>query len=104
MTELEEYERELLNNAAREMARARRDSVMIIVCRGDSEEEAEPLDPTTAMALLGHLQLALAHPRNTGPSSQRMRELARKIESRLAELGPATARLCAMGWDRRFDH
>lgn len=103
MTELEKREQQLLVDAAGEMAQARRDCLMVIVCRGDNSALADAMDPVMAMSLLGHLQLALAHPSNNGPASQRMRELAKKIEARLAELGPATALLCAMGWNRRFD-
>lgn len=104
MSELELYERQLLEDATREMARAMHNPMLkIVVCRGDSGEDAELMVPVTAMALLGHLQLALSHPANHGPSAERMRQLARKIEAKLAELGPAVARICAIGWDRKFD-
>ena len=56
-----------------------------------------------AMGLLGTLQLALRHPKNTGATSRYMRELARHIEAFLSECGPATARLCKLGWDQAED-
>jgi hypothetical protein len=58
----------------------------------------------TLMGILGIMQLALRQPALDGfPVAKEFEQWARAIEVRLAELGPATARLCEMGWSPEND-
>ena len=56
-----------------------------------------------AMGLLGTLQLAMRHPKFNGPTSETMRNLANVLEAGLHNCGPATARLCELGWNPEED-
>ena len=60
------------------------------------------LSPLMALAILGHLQLALRHPRNTGPSTAMALDLARAIEAHVSAI-PCFAEMCRRGWDPSFD-
>ncbi len=61
------------------------------------------LDLAEAMGMLATLQLASRHPANHGPTAERMRVIADKLEAALSKLGPATAELCRRGWDSNHD-
>ena len=81
----------LLTDAAREMEEAGEGTITI------------EYSIVQAMGLLGTLQLALRHPKNTGGTSRYMRELAMRLEAFLGACGPATSRLCRLGWDPTAD-
>lgn len=56
------------------------------------------------LGFLGILQMALRHPKLADvPSAAYVAQFARAIETRLAEIGPATARLASMGWSPEND-
>jgi hypothetical protein len=57
------------------------------------------LDPLNAWVLLGMLQLALAHPANTGASARIARDIALTIEDALAPDG-VLRELAEQGWRR----
>jgi hypothetical protein len=61
------------------------------------------LDLAEAMGMLASLQLSLRHPVNHGPTADRLRTIAGKLERELSYLGPATAELCRRGWDSDHD-
>lgn len=60
-------------------------------------------DALTAWCILSHLQLALRHPDNTGPTAQTAREVAEQIIATLTEPGTALRQVAEMGWDARYD-
>jgi hypothetical protein len=61
-------------------------------------------DAPSLMGILGIMQMALRHPSVADfPAGKHFAEWARAIELRLGELGPATARICSMGWSREND-
>ena len=60
------------------------------------------LSPIEAWALLSHVQLALRHPQNTGPTSQIARRWAETIQSRLVT-GPAMSEVARRGWEAKYD-
>lgn len=56
------------------------------------------------IGILGIMQLALRHPGLADlPATADFAKWARLIEQRLAEFGPATARICSMGWSPEND-
>jgi len=62
------------------------------------------LDLTTALSLIGSLQLALRHPGNIGPSSQISRQFIDGIIGRMMDHGyPAHAELAQLGYDPAHD-
>jgi hypothetical protein len=61
-------------------------------------------DAASLVGILGMMQLALRHPGLADcEPAQQFAKWARAIELRLAEIGPATARVCAMGWSPEND-
>lgn len=60
------------------------------------------LQPVEAWVLLSQLQLALRHPENTGPSAKVSRQLALKIQERIASEGVLAAEAEA-GWQEVGD-
>lgn len=60
-------------------------------------------DAVTAWSLMSQLQLALRHPKNTGPTADMARKTARKIIDTLAPPGTALREVAEMGWDRKYD-
>jgi hypothetical protein len=74
-----------------------------IASAGDRPVVQLTLDGQAALSLLGTLQLALRHPQNIGRTSEAMRGFAQEIQTALAELGPATKQLAAMGWNPDYD-
>lgn len=88
----EEQERELLDRVTAE-AVARPEFILPL-----------HLDLHTAMCLVGALQLALRHPRNIGPASQIVRNIADSIIDRLAVDGlQATAEMLRLGDRAEYD-
>jgi hypothetical protein len=61
--------------------------------------EIRPLD---AWILLCQLQLALRHPENSGPSADKARQIARRLQSLVAPTG-ALKIVAERGWDTYFD-
>jgi hypothetical protein len=61
------------------------------------EPVAIELRPLQAWALLGNLQLALAHERNTGATARVGRQIARLLERELA-ITPALKEIVRRGW------
>jgi hypothetical protein len=60
--------------------------------------------PADLVGLLGIFQMCLRHPANTSTGAwNQLVQLAGKIEELLARYGPATARICSMGWSREND-
>jgi len=73
--------------------------------QGDAPIEIK-FSATTSELLnvLGMLQVAFRHPTaGKSLSAKYAKRFARCLEERLAQIGPATARLCAMGWSAEFD-
>jgi len=58
--------------------------------------------PVDAWILLSQLQLALRHPKNTGPSSEAAKQIARRLQSIVAPHG-ALAAVAERGWDASYD-
>ena len=56
-----------------------------------------------AWALMSHLQLALRHPKNIGPTSQIARQVADRIIETLAPPGSALRTVAERGWNPHFD-
>ena len=56
-----------------------------------------------AWAIMSHLQLALRHPENKGPTSQIARQVAERIIETLAPAGSALRTVADRGWDPHFD-
>jgi len=62
------------------------------------------LDLPTLLSLVGALQLSLRHPRNTGPTSQIVRQLINGIIDRIETHGfKATAELMRLGFNPEHD-
>ena len=60
--------------------------------------------PANLVGVLGIMQLALRHPALIdSPAVQNFVAWAREIELALAQYGPATARVCSMGWSPEND-
>lgn len=55
-----------------------------------------------AWILLSQLQLALRHPENNGPSADKARQIARRLQSLVAPTG-ALKIVAERGWDTYFD-
>lgn len=60
-------------------------------------------DAITAWSLMSQLQLALRHPKNTGPTADMARKTAQKIIDILAPPGTALRQVAEMGWDKKYD-
>lgn len=60
------------------------------------------ISPSQAWILLGHLQLALRHPANIGPSAMIARAFANQLQDYIATT-PALAAVAAAGWDPDYD-
>jgi hypothetical protein len=60
-------------------------------------------DAVTAWAILTHLQLALRHPANKGPTSVVVRRVAQDLVDTLAPPGSALREVADKGWDKAFD-
>lgn len=61
---------------------------------------------TTAMhawAIMSHLQLALRHPKNNGPTAEIARQVANQIIETLAPPGSALREVAERGWNPHFD-
>jgi len=61
------------------------------------------LQPIEQAILLSHLQLALRHPLNTGPSAQVARRIAKRIQANLSRAGPNLRFTTEAGWNPQFD-
>lgn len=61
------------------------------------------LQPTTALAIVGNLQLALRHPNNKGPNSKIIRSVIDTLIDGLAQDNPRIRTLLKRGDDHRFD-
>jgi hypothetical protein len=56
------------------------------------------------VGILGIMQLALRHPANNSNYAwEAFADMAHAIEKYCQEFGPATARVCSMGWSREND-
>lgn len=55
-----------------------------------------------AWVLFAHVQLALRHPGNKGPSAEIARKVAERIQKRVATTG-ALAEIARRGWHQEFD-
>lgn len=55
-----------------------------------------------AWVIFCHLQLALRHPRNIGPTAKHARAIAEHLERQLATT-PALKRVAVAGWDPQQD-
>jgi hypothetical protein len=61
-------------------------------------------DVVTLVGVLGVMQLALRHPGLADvDAAKTFADWARQIELRLADFGPAIARICSMGWSPEND-
>lgn len=62
------------------------------------------IDVNTALILVAHIQLALRHPRNTGPSAGEARHIVEAIRSHFQKLNlPAHVELIDLGNDPAYD-
>jgi len=62
------------------------------------------LSPSAAMAVLGHLQLALRHPSNTGHAAEIVREVCGDLIAQIAPDADSPARaFCMAGFDPAYD-
>ena len=52
--------------------------------------------------VFSHLQLALRHPKNKGPSADIARKVAYRIQSKIAPTG-ALAKVAQRGWSQEYD-
>jgi len=52
--------------------------------------------------VFSHLQLALRHPQNTGPTADIARKVAYRIQSKIAPTG-ALAKVAQRGWSQEYD-
>ena len=55
-----------------------------------------------AWVLLCQIQLALRHPKNIGPTSKLVKDLALELQNKIATT-PALATVAGRGWDTKFD-
>lgn len=55
-----------------------------------------------AWMLFSEIQLALRHPKNTGPSRDYVVKIAKEIERQIA-VTPALKEVAAKGWDPQYD-
>jgi hypothetical protein len=61
------------------------------------------MDPAVALALLGHLQLALRHPAVGGATTEIVRGIAKVLEDHLSQGGPELKALAQAGWLMEHD-
>lgn len=61
------------------------------------------VDGITAMAILGNLQLALRHHKNTGESSKVAKAFALDLQQSIERELPEVGAVLQMGWDPNFD-
>jgi hypothetical protein len=62
-----------------------------------------PLGPLEAWIVLTQLQLALRHPRNTGPVALVAEGIALRLQEYVAPPGTFRAEMAARGWERAHD-
>ena len=86
---------------------AERDDLLAAAAHEMKERAGVPINYqftiVQAMQLFGTLQLALRHPKNRGATAIAMRNLAMDLEAYLGACGPATSKLCRLGWDQDQD-
>ena len=74
---------------------------------GQLLNDAPPIEmailPCRAFVLVAHLQLALRHPGNDGESAEIARDIARRLQSKLAEIHPLIGQALETGWHPEFD-
>lgn len=61
------------------------------------------IDLEFCLALIGHLQLALRHPANRGPTSELVRKFTHDLIEKLCAKIPACREVCMKGFDARYD-
>lgn len=61
------------------------------------------LDWELVVAVVGHLQLALRHPANTGPSPEAVREFLDAFLAKIESLDPTLAAIMALGDEPEYD-
>ncbi len=89
--------------------KCKRDGTPPLPTQADWEAlRAAPLTPIMVsgvdmLCLLGSLQLALRHPKHTGPLSQVARVFAEELEKRIIEAAPGFKAVCAAGWNPDYD-
>lgn len=87
---------------------APRDRVSLDEYRADLERFGErpviwQFDITTAMALIGRMQLALRHPQYRGPSAEVARAQITAFRDALPEEFPAIKKLITQGFNSQYD-
>jgi len=61
------------------------------------------IDFLSAMCIIGNIQLASRHPKNTGPSRKIAELFARMLQKIVVEKRPDVAELLEKGWNPIFD-
>jgi hypothetical protein len=56
-----------------------------------------------AWAIMTHIQLALRHPKNKGPTAAMAKEIAQKMIEVLAPPGTALREVADRGWNPKYD-
>ena len=59
--------------------------------------------PARLYILISHIQLALRHPNNTGPSAEIAREIAMNMTEAVCHHVPEAREVIEMGWNPAYD-